>query len=56
MKKQGFKNSSADPCLFLCRKSGCKIIVVIVMYVDDGLIAGSNNKDIELFISDEKGI
>ncbi|XP_047103480.1 uncharacterized mitochondrial protein AtMg00810-like [Schistocerca piceifrons] len=48
MKKAGFSNSDADPCLFYRRQNGNSLYVVI--YVDDGLIVGSNKKEIAVFM------
>jgi hypothetical protein len=38
VKKRRLKVSTADPCLFVRRSNGKKLIVAI--YVDDGLIVG----------------
>ena len=40
VKKQRLKVSTVDPCLFVRQRNGKKLIVAI--YVDDGLIAGSD--------------
>jgi len=47
MKKQRLKVSRADP-LFVRQRNGKKLIVAI--YVDDGLIAGSDESEIDVFI------
>jgi hypothetical protein len=44
MKKQELKASTADPCLFVHQRSGKKLIVTI--YVDDGLVVGSDQSEI----------
>lgn len=46
------KRSSADPCLFTRKKNGKKLIIVI--YVDDGLVAGSDKREIDLFVKEVK--
>ena len=46
MKKQKF--STAKPCIFVRQCNGKKLIVAI--YVDDGLIAGSDESKINVFI------
>lgn len=48
----GFRPSEADPCLFLREKRGKKLM--LVLYVDDGLVAGSDPIDIEDFIGELK--
>jgi hypothetical protein len=40
VKKRRLKVNTADPCLFVHQRNGKKLIVAI--YVDDGLIAGSD--------------
>ena len=50
--KEGFKSSFADPCLYIRNRNGRKL--VLVLYVDDGLIASSNKEDVEQFITDLK--
>ena len=50
--KEGFKSSFADPCLYIRNRNGRKLI--LVLYVDDGLIASSNKEDVEQFITDLK--
>lgn len=46
----GFETSEADPCL-LIRKTGCGKIIV-ALYVDDGLVAGSSQQLIDEFIKE----
>lgn len=46
IKQYSLKQSLADPCLFN------KLLVII--YVDDGLIAGSNQEEIQMFIRELK--
>ena len=50
--KEGFKSSFADPCLYIRNRNGRKLILVLC--VDDGLIASSNKEDLEQFITDLK--
>ena len=45
--KQGFKQSDADPCLFI-RKQGEKKLM-LALYVDDGLVAGTDKKELQEF-------
>ena len=48
MTKTGFKNSNADPCLFYRRnQKGC---LYVAIYVDDGLVVGSDRPEIEGFM------
>jgi len=48
MKKAGFKNSDADPCLFYrIRNRKC---INVAIYVDDGLVVGSDKAEIEEFL------
>jgi len=48
MKKAGFKNSDADPCLFYrIRNRKC---INVAIYVDDGLVVGSDKTEIEEFL------
>jgi len=42
------KVSKADPFLFVGQRNGKKLIVAI--YFDDGLIAGSDESEIDMFI------
>lgn len=48
MINQGFVRSSADPCLFVLKNNGQKLIVAV--YVDDGLVAGTNINEMESFV------
>lgn len=48
MKKTGFQNSVADPCLFYRKRNKSRLYVAI--YVDDGLIVGSDKKEITSFL------
>ena len=48
MRHNGFKISDADPCLYMRVRNGKKLIAPI--YVDDGMIAGSDLKVVEAFI------
>ena len=51
MKQQEFQESSADPCLFFRRtNNGQKLIVSI--YVDDGIIAGTSELEVKKFLDD----
>ncbi|KAF8774799.1 Copia protein like [Argiope bruennichi] len=49
MKDQELKVSTADPCLFIRHKNDKKLLVVI--YVDDGLAAGTDKVEVEEFMS-----
>lgn len=46
--KLGFKVSDADPCMFIRERGKEKLI--LVLYVDDGLVAGTNSQDIQTFL------
>lgn len=46
--KESFKTSEADSCLFVYEENGEKML--LTMYVDDGLIAYSNDKILERFL------
>ena len=48
--KLGFKPSVADPCLFIRERNGQKVI--LVLFVDDGLVAAQNNGDTEAFFAE----
>ena len=48
MEKVGLKNSSADPCLFYRTHEGSFLSIAI--YVDDGLVIGNKDKEIEMFL------
>ncbi|GFS54006.1 retrovirus-related Pol polyprotein from transposon TNT 1-94 [Trichonephila clavipes] len=48
----GFKASEADPCLYIRERKGRKLL--IVSYVDDGLIAATDQQDSEMFIKELK--
>jgi len=48
MLEQGFVQSTADPCLYIRNRNGEKLLVVV--FVDDGLIAGSNEQEVAEFI------
>ena len=47
--QQGFKISEADPCLYV-RSRGDKVLL-LALYVDDGLLAATDMQDLDLFIS-----
>ncbi|GFX04043.1 retrovirus-related Pol polyprotein from transposon TNT 1-94 [Trichonephila clavipes] len=48
----GFKASEADPCLYIRERKGRKLL--IVLYVDDGLIAATDQQDSEMFSKELK--
>ena len=48
--KLGFKVSEADPCLYIRNRAGKKIL--LALYVDDGLVAASDLKELKEFIAD----
>lgn len=48
MKKERLKVSTVVQCVFVRQRNGKKLIVAI--YVDDGLIAGSDEREIDVFI------
>lgn len=48
MKKNGFTRSTADPCIYIRHKGEEKLLIAI--YVDDGLIAGSTQDTINSFL------
>lgn len=50
--KLGFKASEADPCLYIRERDGKKLILVV--YVDDGLIGATNSQDLEVFLKELK--
>jgi hypothetical protein len=49
LKSHGLEESDADPCLFVKKASDRKL--VIVLYVDDGLVAATHQEDIEEFFA-----
>lgn len=48
MQKLGFKSSHEDPCLYIRKNNGHKL--VLVLYVDDGLIAATNPEELKTFL------
>jgi hypothetical protein len=48
LEKQGMKRSTADHCLFVRNRMNKKLLVVI--YVDDGLIAGTDDAEMSEFL------
>lgn len=46
---KGFNQSTADPCLYIRNKNGNMMLVLI--YVDDGLIAGSSEEEVSSLIT-----
>ncbi|KMQ83327.1 integrase core domain protein [Lasius niger] len=50
--KLGFKVSEADPCLYIRERDGKKLILVV--YVDDGLIGATDSQDLEVFLKELK--
>lgn len=48
MKKAGLKNSTADPCLFYRNHDGT--ILYVAIYVDDGLVVGNNEEEVQRFL------
>lgn len=48
----GFKASEADPCLYIRTRKDRKLL--IALYVDDGLIASTDQQDSEMFIKELK--
>jgi hypothetical protein len=49
MVTNGFTESAADPCLFVQKSNGTKLIVVV--YVDDGLVIGSDTNEIDKILT-----
>jgi hypothetical protein len=48
MEKAGLENITADPCLFYrTHEDG---FLYIAIYADDGLVAGNNDEEIEVFL------
>jgi hypothetical protein len=50
--KVGFKVSDADPCLYIRNQNGKMLI--IALYVDDGLVAGSDTEELNQFVEQLK--
>uniref|UniRef100_A0A5S6Q626 Reverse transcriptase Ty1/copia-type domain-containing protein n=1 Tax=Trichuris muris TaxID=70415 RepID=A0A5S6Q626_TRIMR len=50
LKRKGMKQSAADPCLFIRR--GQKSKLMLVVYVDDRILAGSNECEMEQFLAE----
>jgi hypothetical protein len=48
MEKAGLKDSTADPCLFYCTNEDSFLYIAI--YVDDGLVVGNKDEEIEVFL------
>ncbi|KRZ82363.1 Retrovirus-related Pol polyprotein from transposon TNT 1-94, partial [Trichinella sp. T8] len=49
LRKQGLKQSTADPCLFARMKERSKLLVAI--YVHDGIVASSDSDETEQFLA-----
>ncbi|KRZ14078.1 Retrovirus-related Pol polyprotein from transposon TNT 1-94, partial [Trichinella zimbabwensis] len=49
LRKQGLKQNTEDPCLFVRLKERSKLLVVI--YVNDGIVAGSDTDEMEQFLA-----
>ena len=49
LRKQGFKVSAADPCLYIRDRDGKKLL--LALYVDDGILAATDMQDLNSFIS-----
>lgn len=52
LQKVGFKMSEADPCLFVRRRE--EKIIILALYVDDGLIACSDEEEAQRFLTELK--
>jgi len=52
LEKLHFRVSKEEPCLFIRERNGAK--VVLVLYVDDGLIAATHYKDLQEFLAQLK--
>jgi hypothetical protein len=52
LQRHGFKASDADPCLYIRERGGQKLILVI--YADDGLLAATDQREMEIFIGELK--
>ncbi|UYV83386.1 hypothetical protein LAZ67_23000842 [Cordylochernes scorpioides] len=50
MKERCLKESTADPCLFF-RKTNDQLLIIAI-YVDDGIIAGTNEQEIKEFLDE----
>ena len=48
MEKAGLKNSTANPCLF--HRTHEDSFLYIAIYVDDGLVVGNKDEEIEVFL------
>jgi hypothetical protein len=48
LQRHGFKASGIDPCLNIRERGGQKLILVI--YVDDGLLAATDQREMKIFI------
>ena len=47
LKKLGFKQSEADPCLFMLERGTNKLI--LALYVDDGIVAATDECELSEF-------
>lgn len=52
--KAGFLRSEADPCLFIRRNNS--ELLLLVLYVDDGLVASTSNEELEEFLKELKKV
>jgi len=47
LRRQNFRPSAADPCFYIRDKGEKKLL--LVLYVDDGILAASDMEDLNLF-------
>ena len=47
LKKLGFKQSDADPCLFIFDRGSNKLL--LALYVDDGIVAATDERELSEF-------
>lgn len=52
LKKLGFKQSDADPCLFILEKGIKKLL--LALYVDDGIVAATDESELSAFAENLK--
>jgi len=49
LRRQNFRPSAADPCFYIRDKGEKKLL--LVLYVDDGILAASDMEDLNLFLA-----
>lgn len=54
LKSAGFRVAETDPCLMIKKDRTNNLEMALILYVDDGLIVGQNENQINLFVNEMK--